>query len=276
MLPDCVIFSDALNHASMISGIRHSRARKLIFRHNDLDHLEALLREAGADCPKIVAFESVYSMEGDIAPVAEICDLAERYGAITYLDEVHAVGLYGPEGAGVAAERGVMERVMVVQGTLAKAFGVVGGYIAASAELVDFVRSFAPEFIFTTALPPALAAGALASVRRVRWAPEARDRLRERAATLKRLFAEADLPVMPSDSHIVPLMVGDARRCKRLSDALLDRHGIYVQPINYPTVPKGRERLRFTPTPLHTDALMRHLVSALRKEWRAVEADEAA
>lgn len=266
-LPNCIIFSDALNHASMIAGIRHSGARRHIFRHNDPADLERLLRQADPNAAKIVAFESVYSMDGDISPIGELCDIAHRYGALTYLDEVHAVGMYGPQGAGVAERDGVLDKVDLVQGTLAKAFGVIGGYIASSNELVDFVRSFGAGFIFTSALPPSIAAGALASVRHLRRHPDIRDRHQERAATLKRKLAAAGLPVMPSDSHIVPLFVGDADRCKLASDLLLERHAIYVQPINYPTVPRGAERLRLTPTPLHTDAMMADLLQALTDIW---------
>lgn len=266
-LPGCVIFSDALNHASMIQGIRHSRADKVIFQHNDPADLERLLKTADPARAKLVAFESVYSMDGDIAPIGELCDVAKRYGALTYLDEVHAVGLYGARGAGVAERDGVLDRVDLVQGTLAKAFGLVGGYVAASATLVDFLRSYAPGFIFTTALPPAIAAGAVASIRYVKGAAELRQRHQERAARLKQRLAAAKLPVMASDSHIVPVLVGDARLCKQAADDLLERHHIYVQPINYPTVPRGGERLRFTPTPLHSDADIDTLVAALSDVW---------
>jgi 5-aminolevulinate synthase len=266
-LPNCIIFSDALNHASMIAGIRHSGATRHIFRHNDLADLERQLAAADPNAAKIVAFESVYSMDGDIAPIGEICDLAHRYGALTYLDEVHAVGMYGSQGAGVAERDGVADKVDIAQGTLAKAFGVIGGYVAASRELVDFIRSFGAGFIFTSALPPSIAAGALASVRHLRRHNEIRERHQERAATLKRKLLAAGLPVMASDSHIVPLFVGDAERCKRASDLLLERHRLYVQPINYPTVPRGAERLRLTPTPLHDDAMMGELVSALLDVW---------
>ena len=266
-LPGCVLLSDAYNHASMIAGIGHSRARKKIFRHNDVAHLDRLLGECDPDAPKIVAFESVYSMDGDFAPIGEICDAAERHGAMTYLDEVHAVGMYGRRGAGVAERDGHMRRITVIQGTLAKAFGVVGGYIAGSAALVDFIRSYAAGFIFTTALPPAIAAGALESVRALKSDTAIRDRHQERAGTLKRKLAAAGLPTMPSPSHIVPVFVGDAARCKQVTDALMAHYAIYVQPINYPTVPRGTERLRLTPTPLHDDDAMDRLVGALTEIW---------
>ena len=266
-IPGCIVYSDALNHNSMIEGIRHGRSEKQIFRHNDAADLARLLAASDPARPQLVAFESVYSMDGDIAPVGELCDVAHRYGALTYLDEVHAVGLYGPHGAGIAERDGVEDRVDVMQGTLAKAFGLIGGYIAGSTAMIDFVRSHAPGFIFTTSLPPAIAAGAIASIRHVRAADDVRRRHQERAQRLKRRLLEADLPVMPSESHIVPVLIGDAVLCKDASDELLERHGIYVQPINYPTVPRGTERLRFTPTPQHSDADIERLVGALREVW---------
>ncbi|MBB4657570.1 5-aminolevulinate synthase [Parvularcula dongshanensis] len=268
LLPGAVILSDELNHASMIAGIRGGRGSKLIWRHNDTDHLEELLRGLPRDVPKIIAFESVYSMDGDFGPVEAVADLAERYGALTYLDEVHGVGLYG-EGGGVAQERGVADRIDCIEGTLGKAIGVMGGYIAGSAAMVDAIRSYASSFIFTTALSPVLVAGALASVRILREEQSLRDRHQERAATLKARLTEAGLPVMDSPSHIVPLMVGDPVACKAVTDELLTEHGIYVQPINYPTVAKGTERLRFSPTPLHTDAHMDALLEALEGIWEA-------
>ena len=270
MLPGCELYSDAYNHASMIAGIRHSGATRRIFRHNDPRHLEELLSAADPATPKIVAFESVYSMDGDVSPIGEICDVAHRHGALTYLDEVHAVGMYGDHGAGVAERDGVLDKVDIVQATLAKAFGVVGGYIASTAATVDFVRSCGSGFIFTTSLPPAIAAAALASVRLVSGQPELRTRHQERAATLKRRLAAAGLPVMPSTTHIVPVFVGDAALCKQASDLLLERHAIYVQPINYPTVPRGTERLRLTPTPLHGDDDMARLVTALQDVWQTL------
>jgi len=267
LLPDCVVFSDAKNHNSMIEGIVHSKAEKRIFRHNDPADLERQLAEFPRERAKLVAFESVYSMDGDIAPIAELCDVADAYGAMTFLDEVHAVGMYGERGGGVAERDGVMNRLTVIQGTLAKAVGVVGGYIAGSAALCDVVRSYGSGFIFSTALPPAVAAGALASVRYLKAHADLRRRHQERAATLKRRFREIGLPVMPSVSHIVPVLVGDAVLCKQASDALMERHGVYVQPINYPTVERGTERLRFTPGPLHQDEDMDHLVMAMLDIW---------
>ena len=275
-IPDCIIFSDALNHASMIQGIRHSGAEKHIFKHNDAVDLDKLICDADPGRPKLVVFESIYSMDGDIAPIGEICDVAEKHGAISYLDEVHAVGMYGPRGGGVAERDGVMRRLTVIQGTLAKAYGLMGGYIAASAGLVDFVRSHASAFIFTTALPPALAAGALASVRHLKESQVERERHQERAATLKRRMIAAKLPVMESASHIVPVLIGDPRLCKAASDELLFRYRIYVQPINYPTVPRGTERLRFTPSPLHSDADMDHLVQSLAEVWHRLHLRRAA
>ena len=276
LMPGCVIFSDAHNHASMIAGIRHSRCEKRIFRHNDVAHLEALLRATPAGTPKLIAFESVYSMDGDFGPIAAICDLAERYGAMTYLDEVHAVGLYGPRGGGVAEAHGQMARLTVIQGTLAKAFGCMGGYIAGAAALVDAVRSIAPGFIFTTSLAPAVVGGALASVRHLKADGALRRRHQERAATLKTRLAAAGLPLMPSPSHVVPVLVGDPVLCKQASDLLLDDYGIYIQPINYPTVPKGTERLRITPTPWHDDRAIDHLVRALTEVWSRLALRKAA
>ena len=268
ILPGLIIFSDELNHNSMISGIRAGgREQRRVFRHNDLGHLEELLAAAPAGAPKLIAFESVYSMDGDIADMKGMVALARKYGAMTYLDEVHAVGMYGPRGAGVAERDGVMAEIDIIEGTLGKAFGVMGGYIAADAVIVDAIRSYADGFIFTTSIPPALAAGAVASIRYLKEHDEVRQAHQERAAALKARLARAGLPVMPSESHIVPVLVGDPVHCKMISDILLSDYGIYVQPINYPTVPRGTERLRFTPSPAHTDEMMDHLADAMETLW---------
>ncbi|PSJ59140.1 5-aminolevulinate synthase [Kumtagia ephedrae] len=266
-VPGCVIFSDEGNHASMIEGIRHSKAEKRIFKHNDPADLDRILSEYGADVPKIVAFESVYSMDGDIAPIREIVEVAEKHGAMTYLDEVHAVGMYGPRGGGVAERDGLMDRITVIEGTLGKAFGVVGGYITASAKLIDFVRSFGSGFIFTTALPPHVAAGALTSIRHLKTSQIERVRHQDRVRKVRAGLDRIGIPYMQNPSHIVPVKVGDAAKCKWISDILLDRYGIYVQPINYPTVARKTERLRITPSPLHTDADIEHLVHSLSDLW---------
>jgi 5-aminolevulinate synthase len=266
-IPGCVVFSDALNHASMIEGIRHSRAKCHVFKHNDPEDLDRLLSEYGPEVPKLVAFESVYSMDGDIAPIKEICDVADKHGAMTYIDEVHAVGMYGPRGGGVAEREGLMDRLTVIEGTLAKAYGVVGGYIAASQALCDYVRSFASGFIFTTALPPSIAAGALASVKHLKESPFERKRQQERVQKVRAALRSMGIPQLENPSHIIPVMVGDAKKAKMISDWLMEHHGIYVQPINYPTVPVGTERLRITPGPVHSDDDIDRLVKALSDIW---------
>jgi 5-aminolevulinate synthase len=271
VLPGCIVFSDALNHASMIAGIRNSGCEKRVFRHNDIVHLEELLAAEDPDVPKLIAFESVYSMDGDVAPIAEICDLADKYNALTYLDEVHAVGMYGARGGGISERDGVADRLTIIEGTLGKAFGVMGGYIACDSQIIDVIRSYAPGFIFTTSLAPVLVAGVLASVRHLKASSVEREAQQAAAATLKALFVEAGLPVMPSTTHIVPLIVGDPVKVKKISDVLLAEYGVYVQPINYPTVPRGTERLRFTPGPAHDEAMMIELTAALVEIWSRLE-----
>ncbi|MEC7176372.1 MAG: 5-aminolevulinate synthase [Pseudomonadota bacterium] len=271
VLPDCLILSDELNHASMIAGVKNSGATKRIWRHNDLEHLEQLLKKAGELRPKLIAFESVYSMDGDIAPIKEICDLAKRYNALTYLDEVHAVGMYGKRGGGIADQLELMERVDIIEGTLAKAFGIMGGYVTASSTIIDTIRSYAPGFIFTTSLPPAIAAGATASIRHLKTANDLREKHQEQVAKLKAKLTEAKLPILPTETHIVPLMVCDPVLCKAASDRLMEKHGIYIQPINYPTVTRGTERLRITPSPLHDDAMIDELVNAATEVWEALD-----
>ncbi|NKJ41822.1 MULTISPECIES: 5-aminolevulinate synthase [unclassified Novosphingobium] len=275
VLPGCVIFSDELNHASMIAGIRNSGAEKRVFRHNDVEHLEQLLAETDPALPKLIAFESVYSMDGDVAPIHAICDLAEKYNALTYIDEVHAVGMYGPRGGGITDRDEAAHRIDIIEGTLGKAFGVMGGYIAADTRIIDVIRSYAPGFIFTTSLSPVLVAGVLASVRHLKASSEEREAQQAAATTLKQLFRDAGLPVMNSTTHIVPLMVGDPVRAKKVSDILLAEYGVYVQPINFPTVPRGTERLRFTPGPAHTEAMMQDLTRALVEIWERLDLEMA-
>jgi 5-aminolevulinate synthase len=275
-IPGCIVLTDALNHASMIEGIRHSRADKAIFAHNDPADLRRKLQAMDPARPKLIAFESVYSMDGDIAPIAEFCDIAEEFGAMTYIDEVHAVGLYGPRGGGVSERDGLTHRLDLIEGTLAKSFGVMGGYITGSAALCDYIRSFASGFIFSSSLPPALAAGALAAIRHLKASSAEREGQQDRVATLRRRLDEAGIPHLPNPSHIVPVMVGDAARCKQISDELLARFSLYVQPINYPTVPRGTERLRITPTPLHSDEDIEGLVQALSTIWGALGLQRAA
>jgi 5-aminolevulinate synthase len=276
LLPGCIIFSDELNHASMIAGIRNSGCEKQVWRHNDMVHLEELLSAADPDAPKLIAFESVYSMDGDVAPIHAICDLADKYNALTYIDEVHAVGMYGPRGGGISDRDEAASRITIIEGTLGKAFGVMGGYIAADTRIIDCIRSYAPGFIFTTSLAPVLVAGALASVKHLKASCVEREGQQAAAASLKTMMREAGLPVMDSVTHIVPLMVGDPVRAKRISDILLAEYGVYVQPINYPTVPRGTERLRFTPGPSHTEDMMRELTAALVEIWERLEMKKAA
>ena len=271
VLPGCIIYSDELNHASMIAGIRNAGCEKRVWRHNDLAHLEELLAADDPDVPKLVAFESVYSMDGDVAPIGAVCDLADKYNALTYCDEVHAVGMYGARGGGISERDAVADRVTIIEGTLGKAFGVMGGYIAADQNIIDVIRSYAPGFIFTTSLSPVLVAGVLAAVRHLKSSSEERDAQQANAAMLKKLFFDAGLPVMMSNTHIVPLMVGDPIKAKKISDILLAEYGVYVQPINYPTVPRGTERLRFTPGPQHNEEMMRGLTSALLEIWGRME-----
>ena len=271
VLPGCIIYSDELNHASMIAGIRNAGCEKRVWRHNDLAHLEELLAADDTEAPKLIAFESVYSMDGDVAPIGAVCDLADKYNALTYCDEVHAVGMYGARGGGISERDAVADRVTIIEGTLGKAFGVMGGYIAADQNIIDVIRSYAPGFIFTTSLSPVLVAGVLAAVRHLKASSVERDAQQANAAMLKKLFAEAGLPVMLSNTHIVPLMVGDPVKAKKISDILLAEYGVYVQPINYPTVPRGTERLRFTPGPQHDEGMMRNLTSALVEIWGRME-----
>lgn len=275
-LPHCVIFSDEKNHASIIHGIKNSRAEKYVFRHNDLGHLESLLIQVDKDRPKLIIFESVYSMDGDTAPIKEICDLAEKYNALTYIDEVHAVGLYGPRGGGIAQQEGLEHRLHIIEGTLGKAFGVVGGYITGSRNLIDFIRSHAAGFIFTTSMPPAVAAAALASVRHLKSSQKERTLHQNCVQAVKDRLRSANIPFLPTKTHIIPLMVGDAHLCKHITDQLLDTYNIYVQPINYPTVPRGQECIRLTPSPFHTPEMIDHLIFALQNIWENTKTKDAA
>ncbi len=275
-LKDCVIFSDEKNHASIINGIRNSKAEKFIFKHNDIKHLESLLKTVNIDRPKIIVFESVYSMDGDFTPIKSFIKLAEKYNALTYLDEVHGVGLYGPNGGGVADEQKVMQDIDIINGTLAKAFGLLGGYISSSKNIVDFVRSYSPGFIFTTSIPPAIAAGAIASIRYVKDNQQLRNKLKEKCLLIKEKLLAANIPFLKTKSHIIPIIIGDSKLCKKAADELLEKHKVYLQPINYPTVPRGKERLRITPSPLHTDKMIDDLINALKFVWKKLKLEKAA
>ena len=275
-LKDCIIFSDEKNHASIINGIRNSKAEKFIFKHNDAKHLESLLKTVNIDRPKIIAFESVYSMDGDFTPIESFVKLAKKYNALTYLDEVHAVGLYGSHGGGVAQEQKIMNEIDVINGTLAKAFGLIGGYISSSKNIVDFIRSYSPGFIFTTAIPPAIAAGAIASIRYVKDNQQLRDKLKEKCLLIKEKLLAANIPFLKTKSHIIPIIIGNSRLCKKAADELLEKHKVYLQPINYPTVPRGEERLRITPSPLHTDQMIDELINALEFTWKKLKLKKAA
>ena len=275
-LKDCVIFSDERNHASIINGIRNSKAEKFIFKHNDIKHLESLLKTVNIDRPKIIVFESVYSMDGDFTPIKSFIKLAEKYNALTYLDEVHGVGLYGPNGGGVADEQKVMQDIDIINGTLAKAFGLLGGYISSSKNIIDFVRSYSPGFIFTTSIPPAIAAGAIASIRYVKDNQQLRNKLKEKCLLIKEKLLAANIPFLKTKSHIIPIIIGDSKLCKKAADELLEKHKVYLQPINYPTVPRGKERLRITPSPLHTDKMIDDLINALKFVWKKLKLEKAA
>jgi len=275
-LKDCVIFSDERNHASIINGIRNSKAEKFIFKHNNIKHLESLLKTVNIDRPKIIVFESVYSMDGDFTPIKSFIKLAEKYNALTYLDEVHGVGLYGPNGGGVADEQKVMQDIDIINGTLAKAFGLLGGYISSSKNIVDFVRSYSPGFIFTTSIPPAIAAGAIASIRYVKDNQQLRNKLKEKCLLIKEKLLAANIPFLKTKSHIIPIIIGDSKLCKKAADELLEKHKVYLQPINYPTVPRGKERLRITPSPLHTDKMIDDLINALKFVWKKLKLEKAA